>query len=119
MDAYDLVISVFALNSRYENAVCGRGINADMLMEGILDAYPSQVLADARIKPHQIHGDSPRLTSGINELVGNGVVAKWSPGSTLTWAYPISAGEYFRERIQPGMDSEKLGALEEFAAGLR
>jgi len=123
MDAYDLVISVFALNPEYREAVCNGeiGIGMDQFQRAVLGAYKDPdskaVLDAAGIRPHRIHGDSPALYGGIMDLVQTTVLKYWSPGKVLTWNFQIGPEEYFDRRIRSNV--EDVGTLEGLAKRLR
>lgn len=120
MDAYDLVVSVFALNNRYGFAVTIKsgGIERERLVKSILSGYPSPVLKAVRIRPHYLHGDSPRLDYALNTLLCNLVLRQWSPDGVLTWDFPKSPKEYFEENIRPRLLEGEFSQLEAFVQSL-
>lgn len=109
MDAYDLIISVMALNPNY---------NYEIEPSKILDNYPNEVLQDVGIRPHPIHGDSQTLDNALNDLLKNRVLKLWSPGQSYSWDFPHTPLEYFKDKIKPKLSKEKISKLEEFANSL-
>ncbi|MFH0752845.1 MAG: hypothetical protein V1914_04605 [archaeon] len=118
MDAYELVISLFALNPNYESAIKNNGIQRLDLIDNLLSKYPNPVLEKARIKPHRILGTSHNLSNALIDLIYNRVVRHWVPGDFLTWNFPLSPREYFDERILPGLSEEEVSQLEKLARSL-
>lgn len=118
MKADDLVIAVLALNKRYEDAITGGGISDSELTRIILEKYPHQVLEEARIRPHHMHGDSEALDRGIYSLRMRRIIKHWVPENYYTWDFPLTPAEYFEKNIKPELTEEKVRQLEEFASSI-
>ncbi len=113
MDPDYLIISVIALNPRYEAAAQHSFSRQDFTCR-VLSKYPDEILQQARIMPHDLYGDSHVFNRALAALVRRGVLKYWTDGS-LSWDYPATPREYFQMHIRPALDDVELGKLEKFA----
>ncbi len=113
MDAYELVISVIALNPDYQGPIMRRGLQHRQLEEGILRlaADYNDILEAARIKPHPLHGDSQTLNDALYTLRQYGVLQSWTDGD-ITWSFPLTPQEYYDQKIKPKLPEEFTSRLE-------
>ena len=119
MDAYDLIISVIALNPDYSNAVKNEGlINRTEFTKRVLSKYPDEILKGAGIRVHEIHGDSAVFEKTMNELIRNKVLKYWADDS-LQWDFPLTPREYFYTHIKQSLKDEERSKLEQFVLSLR
>lgn len=117
MDAYDLIISVMALNPGYSSAV-KNCLNRTELTQEVLAKYPDEILVQARIRPHDIYGHSANLERAVNGLIRNGVLKFWTDNS-LSWDFPLTPRGYFQAYIEPKLSPVERSRLEQFARSLR
>jgi hypothetical protein len=108
MDAYDLVISICALNRNYS-----KQLDLEEFSEKLLSKSPHPMLNSAGIIPHPLHGDSLKLYDTFTDLLKNRVLTVDISSGIYGWNFPVEPLDYFKERILPNLSTKEFLRLED------